>query len=263
MPRYARRKSNSKVYHVMLRGINRMPVFSNDDDRERFLNTIDRMKKEGRYEILAYCLMNTHSHLLMKEGEEPIERSLKRITVSYAYYYNKKYDRVGHVFQDRFRSEVVEDDNYLIAATRYIHNNPVKAGLVKSAIDYTWSSYNDYINSENASNRINSKVVLSIFSNNPRDAIKLFKEFSAQETTEELFIDIDNNVERPVKPTGNPAGVIEDLLVNQGISLAEIKMLEDKTKRNQIIREITENTGISVRELSRVLGLSKDIIFRA
>jgi len=262
MPRYARKRSGSKVYHVMLRGINRMPIFLDNDDRKRFLETIDRMKKEGEYEIYTYCLMNNHIHLLLKEGEDTIQKSLKRIGVSYAYYFNKKYHRIGHVFQDRFRSETIEDDRYLLAAARYIHNNPVKAGIVERVRDYPWSSYHEYIKSGEVSKRVNTELLLGMFSDNETLAIRLFEEFTNQ-TSEEKFIDMDNKAEKPEMSVKNGVHVVEKLLENRGYKLAEIRYLKNKKKRDEILREVKENSLMSVRELSRVLGISKDKIFRA
>jgi putative transposase len=85
--------------------------------------------------------MDNHVHLLTNQGEDSISRIMKRIGTSYAHYFNKKYNRIGHLFQDRFKSETVENDSYLLAVTRYIHNNPVKVGIVDCAFQFQWSSY--------------------------------------------------------------------------------------------------------------------------
>lgn len=145
MPRSARQESESKTYHVMLRGINRQQIFYDDEDYNRFLQTLERVKHVSGYELLGYCLMPNHVHLLIREGKEPLRTIFRRIGASYVYWYNTKYDRTGHLFQDRFRSESVEDDAYLLTALRYIHRNPVKAGLCKGMSDYRYSSYSDYI----------------------------------------------------------------------------------------------------------------------
>ncbi|WP_198543854.1 transposase [Petroclostridium xylanilyticum] len=89
--------------------------------------------------------MNNHIHLLLKEGKEAISQAMKRIGASYVYWYNMKYERYGHLFQDRYKSEKVEDDKYLLTVLRYIHQNPIKAGIVEEAIKYKWSSYIEYI----------------------------------------------------------------------------------------------------------------------
>ena len=262
MPRYARQTSGSRVYHIMLRGIDRMSIFLDDDDRKRFLETMDRMKKDGEYELYAYCLMGNHAHLLMKEEKDTIQRCMKRIGVSYVYYYNRKYDRVGHVFQDRFRSENIEDDNYLMAAARYIHNNPVKAGMVKRAEDYPWSSYHEYINPGRYQARTNIEIVLGLFSGNKAKAIDFLKDFTLEMTQEE-FIDIGNKAENPKKPAGKVKDVVEALLGDYGCNLDELREMEDRKKRNEILKKIKGSTIASVRELSSILGVSKDIISRA
>jgi putative transposase len=262
MPRYAREKSESKVYHVMLRGIARMPLCRDDEDRIRILETLAKMKQEQQYELFAYCLMDNHIHLLLKEGEETVQKSLKRIGVSYAYYFNKKYSRVGHVFQDRFRSEAVEDDIYFLAVANYIHNNPVKAGIVEKAIDYPWSSFREYIKPGIYSELVNRQLLLDMFSHNEEKAIKELIEFTKQ-MTPEVFIDVDNKNEKPQEMSGNTIGLIDQAVKNKGYELSEIKDIKDKAKRNEILRELKGNIPTSGRELARILGISKDIIFRA
>jgi len=246
----------------MLRGIARMPLFYGDEDRIRFLDTLARMKQDQQYELYAYCLMDNHIHLLLKEGEETVQKSLKRIGVSYAYYFNNKFNRVGHVFQDRFRSESIEDDNYFLAASRYIHKNPVKVGIVKKAIDYPWSSFREYIKLGNYSELVKRKLLLDMFSHDENNAIKMLIDFTNQMTPDK-FIDIDNKNEKPEKMFRDPVELIEQALKNKGYKLSEIKDIKDKAKRNQILRELKKNTSISGREIARILGISKDIISRA
>jgi len=129
MPRQARRKSESGIYHIMLRGINQQQIFEDEEDSLRFLETLLKYKEQCGYEIYAYCLMGNHIHILLKEGKENLTLVLKRIAGSYVYWYNWKYRRSGHLFQDRFKSEPVEDDEYFLTVIRYIHQNPIKAGI--------------------------------------------------------------------------------------------------------------------------------------
>ena len=133
MPRQARKKSGSGIYHIMLRGINRQQIFEDAEDRERFLETIENYKELCGYTIYAYCLMGNHVHILMREGKEDLTQVFKRIAGSYVYWYNWKYHRSGHLFQDRYKSEPVEDDSYFLTVLRYIHQNPVKAKICKTA----------------------------------------------------------------------------------------------------------------------------------
>lgn len=143
MPRQARKKSSTNIYHIMLRGINRQEIFLDDRDRRHFIKYVKQVKKESPFILYAYCLMKNHVHLLIKESEVPIETVIKRIAIKYAIYFNGRYERCGHVFQDRFKSENVEDDRYFQTVYRYILRNPVKAGICADPGDYRWSSYGE------------------------------------------------------------------------------------------------------------------------
>ena len=129
----------------MIRGINQQDIFTDDEDDEKFLVILDHYRQKIELEISAYCLMGNHVPLLLKEGEEPLSNTIKRIGTSYVYYYNWQYDRKGHLFQNRYKSEPVEDDAYFLTVLRYIHQNPLKAGLTNNIASYLWSSYKEYI----------------------------------------------------------------------------------------------------------------------
>ncbi len=145
MPRQARKQSETGIYHVMLRGVNQQQIFEEKEDARKFLWILRECKAISEFKLLAYCLMGNHVHLLIKEGHEPLAQIFKRIGGRYVYWFNTKYQRVGHLFQDRFKSEPVDSDEYLMAVIRYIHQNPVKAGLCKRAEDYPYSSWREYL----------------------------------------------------------------------------------------------------------------------
>lgn len=174
MARLPRIHSASAVYHIMLRGNEKHAIFLDDEDRIRFLDTLKIKKEENKFELYAYCLMDNHVHLLLNEKDSPIARIMKCINVSYAIYFNKKYNRVGHLFQDRFRSEAIDQDSYLLSAARYIHNNPVKAGIIESPEKYKWSSYISYCNGRNISDLVDTHFLLEMYSKNPDRVVKEF-----------------------------------------------------------------------------------------
>lgn len=145
MPRAMRRKSASGIYHIMLRGNNRQQIFIDDEDNRRFIDCMKKAKKAGNFELYAYCIMGNHVHLLIKEDQEDIALIIKRFLCRYVFWYNKRHERSGHLFQDRYRSEAVETEAYLFTALRYIHQNPVKAGLCTQIDRYPYSSYNEYV----------------------------------------------------------------------------------------------------------------------
>ena len=144
MARTAREKSNSNIYHVMLRGINRQQIFLDEEDNEHFLDVLLQCRAISGFRLLAYCLMGNHVHLLIQTEKEPLDLVMKRISTRYVMWYNAKYERVGHLFQDRYKSEPVDDDAYFLTALRYILNNPVKAGKCRKSADYPLSSAQDY-----------------------------------------------------------------------------------------------------------------------
>ena len=153
MPRKARIESGTGIFHVMMRGINHQNIFEDAEDNYQFINTLDRMWK--RYDddgnpcgtncsFYAYCLMGNHFHLLIREREEKVGETIKRIASSYVYYYNRKYLRDGHLFKERFKSEPVNDIEYFVTLLRYIHQNPIKAGIVEHVNEYEYSSWSEY-----------------------------------------------------------------------------------------------------------------------
>ena len=195
----------------MLRGINGQPIFEENEDRHRLLSTFLRYKKVCEFQLFAYCLMENHIHLLIKEKDETISQAVKRISGSYVYWYNRKYERSGYLFQGRFLSEVVENDSYFLTVLRYIHQNPVRVNIQKRVEDYPWTSYHCYLQqNHNSRGRfgvgslqqdrttpdpeittnkelVDTDYVLQYFSRNPEDALNRFVEFINQYREEDLL----------------------------------------------------------------------------
>ncbi len=130
---------------MMMRGINHQAIFEDEEDYYQFINTLDRMRYQYDEDgfpcgtnctYYAYCLMSNHFHILIRERDESVGKTIKRIASSYVYYYNRKYGRDGHLFKERFKSEPVNDMAYFTILLRYIHQNPVKAGIVENVKGY-------------------------------------------------------------------------------------------------------------------------------
>lgn len=244
MPRQARRKSESGIYHIMLRGINQQQIFEDEEDGFRFLETLSKYKEQCGYEIYAYCLMGNHVHILLKEGKENLTLVLKRIAGSYVYWYNWKYRRCGHLFQDRFKSEPVEDDAYFLTVIRYIHQNPIKAGICKNIDGYKFSSYNEYINKPNL---VNVDFCLGIIDK------EQFIEFN-NEFNDDICLDIRDNDFR----------LTDDEALKIIWKICKCKSVSDfqkfdKIKRNYYIEKLYKH-GLSIRQISRLTGLSRKVV---
>ena len=244
MPRQARRKSESGIYHIMLRGINQQQIFEDEEDGFRFLETLSKYKEQCGYEIYAYCLMGNHIHILLKEGKENLTLVLKRIAGSYVYWYNWKYRRCGHLFQDRFKSEPVEDDANFLTVIRYIHQNPIKAGICKNIDGYKFSSYNEYIKKPNL---VNVDFCLGIIDK------EQFIEFN-NEFNDDICLDIRDN---DFRLTDDEAlKIIWKICKCKSVS--DFQKL-DKIKRNYYIEKLYKH-GLSIRRISRLTGLSRKIV---
>jgi putative transposase len=248
MARQARKRSDTGIYHVMLRGIDKRDIFLDDEDRNKFIENMFRARKIGKLEIYGYCLMDNHVHMLIKENEE-IGISIKRITVGYVWWHNKKYERTGHLFQNRFMSEPVETESYLITVLRYIHQNPVKARMVTKSENYQWSSYKQYVCAyQEESTLIDAQLIKSYF-----DTIENFN----------YYMNLPNNDEcldyKQVKKN-NDETLKEKIHKKYNINnIFELPIEE----RNKIIKKIYNETDVSIRQLASVLEMGKAIVERA
>lgn len=252
MPRTARKKSQTGIYHIILRGINRQSIFEDDEDRGKLLQTLLHYKEKCEYRIYAYCFMGNHFHLLLKEGKEPLAQIMRRICGSYVYWYNHKYERIGNLFQDRFKSEPVETDTYLLTVIRYIHQNPVKAGITKNIEDYKWSSYIEYTEEKKL---IDNDYVLKIFDENYTVAIELFKKFN-NECNDDKCLEIE---ERKKKISDDE---LREIIKKQFKMEAWMIQNESKEKMKTILKKVLDIEGTSTRQLSRVTGISVNIIWK-
>ena len=251
MTRVGRKRSKSGIYHIVLRGINRQIIFEEEEDSIKFLDTLKEYQEISGYKIYAYCLMENHIHLLLKEEQEDLGIIMRRIGASYVYWYNWKYRRCGHLFQDRFRSEVVEDEAYFLTALRYIHQNPVKAGIVNHAGDYKWSSYSEYIDKNVI---IDIDFALNIFSRNREKGIESFKEFHQIEN-DDACIDIEENR----RLTDEEAiGIIKKVC---HISHCNEVQIIEKDKRDRYLKMLKGN-GLSTRQIARLTGISRSVILK-
>jgi REP element-mobilizing transposase RayT len=247
MPRIARKKSSSGIYHVMLRGIDKRDIFLSKRDYQKFIDYVEKARGKSGFLVYAYCLMTNHVHLLLKTGYEEIGNIVRRIAVGYAQYHNMRNGRTGHLFQNRFRSEAVENDAYFIMVLRYIHQNPLKAGIVEAIEDYKWSSYKEYINKEKG------KLVDPAFAMGFFENVESFEKYMTEENEDKC---LDYNP----KPRYTDEELKEAVL-NYADSVERLHELNKKT-RDEIIRMIKANTRASNRQLSGVLHIGRGIIER-
>lgn len=262
MPRQSRQTSCTGIYHVMMRGINHQNIFEEQEDYYQFLTTLEVMSQSyesdgtpsGRnYILYAYCLMSNHIHLLIREREDKIGMAIKRIASSYVYYYNHKYLRDGHLFRERFKSESVNDMAYFVTLLRYIHQNPVKAGMVDEVRDYEFSSWGEYCDKDG--------VLFPLC--DTRTVVKRipYNEL-AELVNEPLSDDIGClDIEDPSK--GRPSDDQVMLLIKEktgATNSSAFQKLPDEIKKSVLIE--LKGRRASLRQLERLTGIGKTMIYR-
>ena len=250
MPRTPRQQSATEIYHVFMRGINRQAIFEEEDDFLRFKTALSKAKERCGFELYGYCLMSNHCHLLLRTQGEDIGQSIKRIATAYAAWFNRKYDRTGHLFQGRFGSEAIETDDYLLAVLRYIHQNPLRAGLGKRPEHYEWSSYLDYMGAANS--LADTAFVRGLASSYSDNWMEWFVEYTDAENSDS-FIDCEA---LPRLTDDLLRSRIKDLY---GLKAATGMSALEKQQRNRGIHLLKEE-GFGLRQISRVTGIPYGIV---
>lgn len=236
MSRPIRIEYEGAFYHVMSRGNERKPIFRDNADRKKFLAIINEAHQVYRFAIHAYVLMTNHYHMLIETPMSNLSQTMRQINGVYTRYFNKKYERTGHLFQARYKSLIVEKDQYLIALTRYIHQNPLAARLCHRVSDYQWSSYPSYIGLTPAPRWLLRGDTLSYFGETPDKQIPAYC----------LFVE-EKQEENPwPKAAAN-------------LILGSAQFVEAMKK---IMREMTPNTEHSQRKKLERMASMEDVLFK-
>jgi REP element-mobilizing transposase RayT len=193
MSRKSREWYPNVAMHITSRGNHRNDIFRDDEDYEFYIVLIEECIKyfNNEFQILGYILMTNHIHLQIQTKEKHIGFFMKRLNNFYAKYFNNKYNYIGHLFQERYGSEIINNDKYMLETSRYIHLNPVRANMVKRPEEYKWSSYSMYIG-EDKEKFINSRKILDYFKeDNQRQLYKRFVENGIKVKYEKEETEID------------------------------------------------------------------------
>lgn len=243
-------KNESNIYHIILRGVNKQNIFLENYDRTFFLNKLEKTKDEYNSDIYTFVLMNNHVHLVIYDKENTLSKMMHSICTSYARYFNETYNRCGHLFQNRFKSIGVNSDRYLLNLIRYVHKNPEKEGIAKME-DYEWSGYQEYLGKKKI---VNTEFVLEMFDENKTKAIEKF--FTFNKGIEREYSDAEFECEK----------MTDDEAVENIKRLLEIDNLQNiqrlnKELQKEYIQKISKIKGIYVKQISRILGIDKNIIY--
>ena len=233
MSRLPRNYTNTPFFHVITQGIEKSYIFEKAEDIKYYVKIMYKIKEEHNINIIAYCIMNNHTHMLIEtKSIEQLSKYMQRINTTYGKYYNKKYSRVGYVFRDRYKAEGIYSEKHLYNCIKYIHNNPVKAGICNKAEEYPYSNYKMM--------KTEFKERYSLMTN------------SECNNEEYVFIDVDEKNETTCNK------IIEAYLKENRIELKSIKQSKELLK--ELILFLKDENKISLRKIAEELELSRETV---
>ena len=242
MPRIPKEYINTSFFHIMVQGINKEYVFNNNKDKEKYLKIMKDTKEEiNDIQIVSYCVMDNHVHILIYiEDTNNLIKFMHKVNLKYAKYYNKKYDRVGYVFRDRYKTKPIFYEKHLYQCIDYIHQNPVKAHMCRNSSEYQYSSYNNNCFADD-----------SLISSNAREYINSRK---FKENKEEIFIFMENdeNKEEICKE------ILKFFLEQKHIDINEIK--SNKYLILELVKKMRDEYKISYNTIGKQIGISRETL---
>lgn len=184
-------------HHVMNRGASGTPIFLDDRDRHAFLDLVEECARRWRVRTAALCLMDNHYHLLVCDDQGMLSRAMRHLDGVYTQRFNRRYERDGSLMRGRFHDRLVETDGYVLEVVRYIHTNPIRAGLVSRAAEYRWSSHRAYVNAESPA-WLDKTDVWELFGDGSVEDRLRFDEFTHQRIPRELLRTLDSRRWTPI-----------------------------------------------------------------
>lgn len=242
MSRIPRKNLSSSFFHVMTQGVNKEYIFNSKLDKRIYLKILKNTIPEFDINIMAYCVMSNHVHLLINSDYvQELSHFMHKINTVYALIYNNKNNRVGHLFRDRFKSEQIKDLRQLYCCINYIHNNPVKASICKRKEEYEFSSYIEYLYQKEI---INEEILCKYLGKEYINELK--------KNNEHEFLFIDEMSKEQICED-----IIKKYVLRNNIDIKSIKC--DSTKMIELVKILKDNK-ISYRIIERKLGIGRETI---
>lgn len=276
MTRPLRLEYPGALYHVTSRGNAQEDIYLDDSDRRIFLRLLGTSVTQHRWLLHAFCLMGNHYHLLLETPQPNLSRGMRQLNGVYSQCFNRRHERVGHVFQGRFTAILVERETYLLELARYVPLNPVRAGFVSSAERWPWSSYRAAAGLEPVPPWLNTTGVLGRFGSEPARASMRFQEFvqdgmraaspwSALQG--QVFLGSEQFAERMGRalahvPVSREVSRADRLVGRPALEAVFTTAVEDRERRNLAIVEAHTVHGYSLAEIARYLGLHYSTVSR-
>lgn len=288
MARKPRVEFAGAFYHVICRGNQRRPIFHSDGDRADYLDRLEHYRERYEFAVYAYVLMANHVHLLMETGRVPLSKIMQGLQFTYTRYYNRKYDKVGHLFQGRYKAILCDRDSYLLELVRYLHLNPARLRHPLDPWRYRWSSHGAYVGKDSPV-KVETSVVLGQLGKVVGNARRAYLQFMAEgkelghqenyyQTVDQRFLGDERFVEqieqrspeeREIEvpgPTASFSDLVRLLGEEYGVDAKELLRAGRKRQwvraRSMLVYLAREWARISVKELGRRLHRDPSIISR-
>ena len=247
-----RRESFTGLYHVVVKGINKERIFDQQREKVYLKKIILEFKEKYGIEIYAYCIMSNHAHFIIRAELNELSSFMARVLAKYAFYYNFKHNRNGHVFQNRFMSECIESESYYWTCLRYIHLNPVKANMVKRVVRYKYSSMGEYFTETKGLICENAFEMYKKHFQTYND-FEEFHEFSYIHN--QIFQDITSEVEEQRREEA--LNLAKELFANKELLLLS-QIFEEKENREEYIQQIRQTLKVSMRKARDICIMVKN-----
>ncbi len=261
MGRQARQESAIDYYHAIVRGNNRETIFRGPDEKSFFVGLLENKVNEGAIDLAAYCVMSNHAHMVVHCDLVGLANAMSSINIQYAMRFNRDMGRIGHVFQDRYKSKAISNEYHLLRVIRYVHRNPVNANLVRFSDEYAWSSYNEYLECTRIISEHQKQFVLGFF-----HGISEFVKFHREIDNDE-YMDVPEEIERD--RARRAQNVILDYLEEKKIGLPEIGDCQaqrlaslDRSSAWELIGRLLEVPGLTHRRIAALMGISANQVHR-
>lgn len=240
MPRIARNSLNTSFYHVMVQGLKKEYIFQRKENIEKYIELLLKEKENFNLEVLAYCVMSNHAHILIyTENINEMSKYMHSINQKFAQFYNYiNNERVGYVFRDRFKSEPIYNEKYLIRCIRYIHNNPVKAKLINQPYNYKYSSYRDYL-----------KGNISCIVKDIVDINNIISATDREMEMDNVFIDVEDNSLEIIQ--------IKILEIKLKYGLSSKELIKDEKLLIEVVEKIKKEYKVTYKAIIDELGISQ------
>ena len=240
---------NESLNHCIIRGIDKRDIFFDNQDRKKYLKVLIQSKEKYKIKVGTFSLMQNHVHLILKGNSEDVANFFHSMLISYSAYFNKKYERTGHLFENRYRNKIISDQAYLRNVVKYIHFNPEKAGICR-ATEYKWSGYQDFFKKDAW---IDKDIILPFYGNDIDEALNNLK------------IQHNDGLDRYYED------YVEYEMVN-GLTDEQVKIIIDdrcskydkndfraweNIYKNIIIKEVLDLKGVSINQINRITGINR------